>query len=58
MLYSFSASLVVQVGGATMVVMAGSRVEKNGNCNVVGGPTGSGECATADEAPPVLRSEI
>jgi hypothetical protein len=58
MLYSFSASLVVQVGGATIVVMAGSRLEKNGNCNVVGGPTGSGEYATAEEAPGVSRIEI
>ena len=59
MLYSFSASLVVQDGGATIVVvMAGSRVEKNGNCNVVGGPTGSGEYATAEETPGVARIEI
>jgi hypothetical protein len=61
MLYSFSASLVVQDGGATtgvVVVMAGSRVEKNGNCNVVGGLTGSGEYATAEETPGVARVEI
>jgi hypothetical protein len=57
-LYNFSASLVVQVGGATIVVMAGSRVEKNGNCNVVGGPIGSGDYATAGATPDVVRMEI
>jgi hypothetical protein len=30
MLYSFSASLVVQAGGATVVVMAGSQGEEEG----------------------------
>ena len=48
MLYSFSASLVVQAGGATIVVMERLlEVREEGHCNVVGGPTGSGTCATA-----------